>query len=71
MNHADIYVPGLTQAEYVWLVMTADPILASRRKGMSFYRVDIPYGVERLSFNMATLGLVTLGIAMVMKPPET
>lgn len=70
MDHADIYVPGLTQAEYVWLVMTVDPIQSSRRKGVSFYRVDVPYGVERLSYNLATLGLVTLGISMMINPPK-
>lgn len=70
MNRAGVYLHGLTQAEFVWLVMTVDPFVASRRKGVSYYEVELPEGIERISYNMSTLGLSPVALSLMFNPPK-
>jgi hypothetical protein len=70
MSFAGIHLRGLTQSEYVWLVMTVNPFVASRRKGVCYFEVPLPEGVMRLSDKMMELGLVPFTVGVTFPKPK-
>lgn len=70
MSYAGIYLHGLTQSEYVWLLLTVNLSAASRRKGICYFEVTLPEGLAHLSAKMTQLGLMPLAMTLMFQKPE-